>query len=86
MSTKNMAGFPQIKRHLSALTRMPATHVTNRPLHVSDIVYSLLRNPAVSQSMLRRGGSGPTGDKITSDKAGKLKSNSMWKSVLKKSY
>lgn len=86
-------GFPQFKRHLAAIHRMPPMHSPVRPFHVSDVVYSMLRH-GIGKQLLRRAGSGPTGDSQIATravpggaKAGKkLTSNTLWGSVLKKPY
>ena len=79
-------GFPNFKRHLAAIHRMPPTHSPVRPFHVSDVVYAMLRH-GVGQQNLRRTGNAPIADKLTQEKAAKGgKSNSMWKSLLKRPY
>jgi hypothetical protein len=81
-------GFPNFKRHLAAIHRMPPTHATPRKFHASDVIYSMLRK-GVGSSLMRRTGSGPAQESITAEKAKqsgkKLTSNSMWASTLKKS-
>jgi hypothetical protein len=60
-------GFPQLRRHISALTRKPATKATHRIPHVSDLIYQAMRKgvkitaprgaegpPSVSQSMVAK--------------------------------
>lgn len=85
-------GFPQFKRHLAAIHRMPPMHAPYRPFHVSDVVYSMLRH-GVGKQLLRRAGTSPASDASTVAKvrggAGKSKgltSNTLWGSVLKKPY
>lgn len=86
-------GFPQFKRHLAAIHRMPPTHATARPFHVSDVVYAMLRH-GVGKSLMRRTGSGPASDSTVQAKAvrggagspRKLTSNTLWGSILKKPY
>lgn len=71
-------GFPQLKRHISALTRKPATHAGHRIPHVSDLVYQAMRKgvkisapkgaegpPSASQSMSAR----IPGGKVKSNRA-----------------
>lgn len=86
-------GFPQFKRHLAAIHRMPPMHSPVRPFHVSDVIYSMLRH-GVGKQLLRRSGSGPVSDGITGAKAvkggatspKKLTSNVLWGSILKRPY
>jgi hypothetical protein len=85
-------GFPQFKRHLAAIHRMPPTHAPVRPFHASDVVYAMLRH-GVGKQLLRRSGSGPSSDAgIVSRVRGgggnprKLTSNTLWGSILKKPY
>jgi hypothetical protein len=85
-------GFPQFKRHLAAIHRMPPTHAPVRPFHASDVVYAMLRH-GVGKQLLRRAGSGVSSDASTVAKvrggAGgskKLTSNTLWGSVLKRPY
>ncbi len=86
-------GFPNFKRHLAAIHRLPPTHSPVRPFHVSDVVYSMLRH-GVGKQLLRRTGSGPIQDNQTAVKAvaggaakpRKLTANTLWGSVLKKPY
>jgi hypothetical protein len=85
-------GFPQFKRHLAAIHRLPPMHAPVRQFHVSDVVYSMLRH-GIGKQLLRKSGSTPTGDKIIADKAAgkvispkKLTSNTLWGSILKRPY
>ena len=86
-------GFPQFKRHLAAIHRMPPTHATARPFHVSDVVYAMLRH-GIGKQLLRGGNSSPSSDAITQGKTvrggasspRKLTSNTLWGSILKKPY
>jgi hypothetical protein len=86
-------GFPQFKRHLAAIHRLPPMHSPVRPFHVSDVVYSMLRH-GVGKQLLRRAGGGTAGDMITQQKAvaggatspKKLTSNVLWGSILKRPY
>jgi len=85
-------GFPQFKRHLAAIHRMPPSHAPVRPFHASDVIYAMLRH-GVGKSMLRRAGSGPSGENNLADrvrggakKPKGLTSNTLWGSVLKKPY
>ena len=81
------SGFPNFKRHLAAIHRLPPTHSPVRPFHVSDVIYSMLRSSVGKQS-LRRTGAGTSSDSQTQGKAAKMPSgsNKMWSKVLKKSY
>lgn len=81
------SGFPNFKRHLAAIHRLPPTHSPVRPFHVSDVVYSMLRS-SVGKQGLRRAGAGTSSDASTRNKADKMPSgsNKMWSKVLKKSY
>ena len=83
-------GFPNFKRHLAAIHRMPPTHATPRKFHASDVIYAMLRH-GVGSTLLRRTGSGPVQDSLTADKvkmksgkSGRLNSNTLWGSILKK--
>jgi len=85
-------GFPNFKRHLAAIHRMPPTHAGSRKFHASDVIYAMLRH-GVGKSLLRRAGSGPMQDSLTAEKAKavdkmpkfkKLTSNTLWGSILKK--
>jgi len=81
-------GFPNFKRHLAAIHRMPPTHSEPRKFHASDVIYSMLRKN-VGSSLMRRAGSGPAQESVLAEKAKKatgkkLTSNSMWASSLKK--
>jgi hypothetical protein len=86
-------GFPQFKRHLAAIHRMPPTHASTRPFHVSDVVYAMLRH-GIGKSLVRRTGSTPTADMAVQNRAvrggakspQKLTSNVLWGSILKKPY
>lgn len=86
-------GFPQFKRHLAAIHRMPPTHAGARPFHVSDVVYSMLR-AGLGKQLIRRGSSSPSSDAATQIKASKgsganqkkLTSNTLWSSILRKPY
>jgi hypothetical protein len=85
-------GFPQFKRHLAAIHRMPPMHAPVRSFHVSDVVYSMLRH-GVGKQLLRRTGSGPSSDNMVQNKAvkggnipKKLTSNTLWGSILKRPY
>ena len=82
-----VGGYPQFKRHLAAIHRMPATHAPVRKFHASDIVYAMLRR-GIGRSMLNKGLSSPSADRSLSFKSGipSLKSNSMWKSTLRRGY
>lgn len=97
MSIKNPSarplpgGFPQFKRHLAAIHRMPPMHAPVRQFHASDVIYAMLRH-GVGKSLLRRAGNGPIQDSMTAVKAvkggampgKKLTSNILWGSVLRK--
>jgi hypothetical protein len=81
------SGFPNFKRHLAAIHRLPPTHSPVRPFHVSDVIYSMLRS-SVGKQALRRAGASANSDKQTQTKAARNPSgsNRMWSKVLKKSY
>jgi hypothetical protein len=85
---KLAAGFPNFKRHLAAIHRLPPTHAPVRPFHVSDVIYSMLRSGGVGKQAIRRAGSGVASDSITQNKAATNPSgsNKFWKKTLKKSY
>jgi hypothetical protein len=86
---KNLpGGFPNFKRHLAAIHRLPPTHAPVRPFHVSDVVYSMLRSGGVGKQALRRAGSAVSSDMSTQNKAAKMPSgsNKFWSKTLKKQY
>jgi hypothetical protein len=84
-------GFPQFKRHLAAIHRMPPTHSGSRPFHVSDVVYAMLRH-GVGKTLLRGGDNSPSANSLTAQKAVRggpkspkgLTSNTLWGSILRK--
>jgi hypothetical protein len=97
MSVKNPSGkplpggFPQFKRHLAAIHRMPPMHAPVRGFHASDVIYAMLRH-GVGRSMIRNAGNAPMQDSLTAQKAvrggpkspKKLTSNSLFGSILRK--
>lgn len=97
MSVKNPSakplpgGFPQFKRHLAAIHRMPPMHAPVRPFHASDVIYAMLRH-GVGKTLIRGAGNGPVGNSLTAQKAVRggpkspkaLTSNTLWGSILRK--
>ena len=84
-------GFPQFKRHLAAIHRMPPMHAPVRGFHASDIIYAMLRH-GVGKTMNRGGSSSPSNNNLTAQKAVRggpkspkaLTSNTLWGSILRK--